>query len=236
MSFAVLMMGASLFTACSDDDDNKTPELKPVDVSEGMFVVGSGNTRSNIDGNLTYIDYANGTSTLNAFQKANGLTANGTANSKTIAKLNSGSVKSTSSGGGGSQYTTESLNWFKHPNTIPHHATFQVKDVKTGKIFNVKRWTGANHADCEPASAKDTAIMKSIYGHWSWKRRAILVKYNGHVYAASMNGNPHGTQTIKNNNFPGHFCIHFTGSKTHGSKKVDSAHQNCVKTALKHTW
>lgn len=80
LSFAVLMMGASLFTACSDDDDNKTPELKPVDVSEGMFVVGSGNTRSNIDGNLTYIDYANGTSTLNAFQKANGISLGKTAN------------------------------------------------------------------------------------------------------------------------------------------------------------
>lgn len=183
-------------------------------------------------------DYGNGTkSAVKAFQKANGLTANGIANSKTISKLNSSSAKKSSSGGGGSSGTgTESLNWFRHPDTIPHHATFKVKDIKTGKIFTVKRWTGTNHADCEPASASDTKIMKSIFGHWSWKRRAILVKYNGHVYAASMNGMPHGTQTIKNNNFSGHFCIHFSGSKTHGSKKVDSAHQSCVKTALKHSW
>ena len=72
--------------------------------------------------------------------------------------------------------------------------------------------------------------------YYSQSKRAVLVKYNGHVYAASMNGMHHGTQTIKNNNFAGHFCIHFTGSKTHGSKKVDSAHQSCIKTALKHTW
>ncbi|MBO6093504.1 MAG: peptidoglycan-binding protein, partial [Oscillospiraceae bacterium] len=150
---------------------------------------------------------------------------------------NSSSAQKASSGGGGSSgSSTETLNWFKHPDTIPHHATFKVKDIKTGKIFSVKRWTGVNHADCEPASASDTKIMKSIYGHWSWKRRPILVKYNGHVYAASMNGMPHGTQTIKDNNFNGHFCIHFNGSKTHGSKKVDSAHQSCVKTALKHEW
>ena len=181
-------------------------------------------------------DYGNGTKkAVKAFQKANGLKANGVANRKTIEKMNSKSGSS-GGGGGGSRYTTENLNWFKHPNTIPHHATFQVKDVKTGKIFDVKRWTGANHADCEPLTKSDTAIMKSIFGHWSWKRRAILVKYNGHVYAASMNGMPHGTQTIKNNNFNGHFCIHFSGSKTHGSKKVDSAHQSCVKTALKHEW
>ena len=78
--------------------------------------------------------------------------------------------------------------------------------------------------------------MKSIYGHWSWKRRPVLVKYNGHVYAASMNGMPHGTQTISGNNFDGHFCIHFYGSKTHGSKKVDAMHQNCEAEALKHSW
>ena len=51
-----------------------------------------------------------------------------------------------------------------------------------------------------------------------------------------MNGMPHGTQTIKDNNFDGHFCIHFYGSKTHGTKKVDEMHQNCVAEAMKHTW
>ena len=51
-----------------------------------------------------------------------------------------------------------------------------------------------------------------------------------------MNGMPHGTQTISGNNFDGHFCIHFYGSKTHGSKKVDAMHQNCVAEAMKHSW
>ena len=79
--------------------------------------------------------------------------------------------------------------------------------------------------------------MKSIYGgSWSWNRRPILVKYNGHVYAASMNGMPHGTTTITNNNFPGHFCIHFYGSKTHGTKRVDATHQNCVALAMHYSW
>lgn len=80
LSLAVLMMGTALFTACGDDDDDSAPQRKAVDVSEGLFIVGSGNTRSNIDGNLTYINYANGTSTLNAFQKANGISLGKTAN------------------------------------------------------------------------------------------------------------------------------------------------------------
>ena len=51
-----------------------------------------------------------------------------------------------------------------------------------------------------------------------------------------MNGMPHGNCSIKNNHFDGHFCIHFSGSMTHGSKKVDSAHQNAVKRAMRTSW
>jgi len=78
LSFAVLMMGAALFTACSNDDD--TPEQKKVDVSNGFFVVGSGNKKANIDGNVSYIDYATGAVTTNAFQAANGKSVGKTAN------------------------------------------------------------------------------------------------------------------------------------------------------------
>ncbi len=186
-------------------------------------------------------DYGNGTKTaVKNFQKRNGLKVTGEANKKTISKLNSGDAKkataSDAAGSSGSG-TTERLDWFHGGSSkIPKGATFKVKDIKTGKVFTCKRWSGYNHLDAEPLTASDTATMKSIYGHWSWKRRAVLVKYNGHVYAASMNGMPHGTGTISGNNFDGHFCIHFYKSKTHGSGKVDSMHQNCVATAMKHSW
>ena len=78
LSFAVLMMGTALFTACSNDDDE--PVIKPVDVSNGMFLVGSGNKKAGIDGHLSYIDYAKGTVTSNAFQLANGKSVGKTAN------------------------------------------------------------------------------------------------------------------------------------------------------------
>ena len=78
MSFAVLAMAMSLLTACSDDDD--TPSLRPVNVSNGMFLVGSGNKKAGIDGNVSYIDYAQKTSVANVFQKANGKSVGKTAN------------------------------------------------------------------------------------------------------------------------------------------------------------
>ena len=182
-------------------------------------------------------DYGNQTrNAVKAFQSRNGLSVTGTVNSSTLKKLNSGDAKKAASGSAGAG-STERLNWFKGgSNTIPKGATFKVKDVKTGKIFTCKRWSGYNHLDAEPLTRSDTNTMLNIFGHWSWKRRAILVKYNGHVYAASMNGMPHGTSTIGNNGFDGHFCIHFYGSKTHGSGKVDQEHQNCVATAMNYSW
>ena len=80
MSFAVLMMGAALLTACSSDDDKDTPHYVPFDISNGFFLVGSGNTRAGIDGNLSYIDYSSGTVKPDAFKAANGKSLGKTAN------------------------------------------------------------------------------------------------------------------------------------------------------------
>lgn len=70
LSMAVLVMGTALFTACSDSDDNKSEH--PVAVSNGFYVVCSGNTSSSIDGSLTYFDYTTTKATPNAFKAANG--------------------------------------------------------------------------------------------------------------------------------------------------------------------
>lgn len=134
---------------------------------------------------------------------------------------------------------TELLDWFDDnvARVIPKNARFTIKDVKTGKTFEAVRWSGGSHMDAEPRTKEDTAAFKAIYGgSWSWRRRPILIQYNGHVYAASMNGMPHGNSTIHGNNFDGVFCIHFQNSKTHGSDKVDPDHQNAVTQASKATW
>ena len=183
-------------------------------------------------------DFGNGTkNAVKEFQRRNGLSVTGSVNSKTLRTLNSSSAKKAASNSSKGAGSTERLDWFHGGSSkIPKGATFKVKDCKTGKIFTVKRWSGYNHIDAEPLTRSDTNTMLKIFGHWSWRRRPVLVKYNGHVYAASMNGMPHGTGTIKNNGFDGHFCIHFYGSKTHGTKRVDEAHQSCVATAMHYTW
>jgi hypothetical protein len=122
------------------------------------------------------------------------------------------------------------LDWEEVRQYFNKYSSATVVDLDTGLQFNVQRRGGSSHADVQPLTAEDTAVMKTIYdGKWSWKRRAvILVLENGMRIAGSMNGMPHGQGAIAGNKFQGHFCIHFRDSKTHGSRQVDLAHQMMV--------
>jgi peptidoglycan hydrolase-like protein with peptidoglycan-binding domain len=180
------------------------------------------------------IDSSYGQKTSDAvkrYQKAVGLEADGVAGFATIRKLFGKNAANFT-------YETEKLDWFNGgTHVIPKGATFTIKDISTGRTFSARRWSGVNHVDAEPVTAGDAATMKSISGgSYSWARRAVLVRYNGRVYAGSINTMPHGTKTISGNNFDGHFCLHFYKSKTHETGRVDGTHQNAVSRAMNASW
>jgi len=126
-----------------------------------------------------------------------------------------------------------SLDWFEVVDTFfEKYVTVRVIDVKTKKQYYVKRTGGYNHADVEPIDEANMKIFKSVYGGtWSWTRRPAWVEINGVFVAASINGMPHGYSLIDNGQ-GGHTCIHFLNSKTHGTKRVDEAHQSAIQEAL----
>jgi hypothetical protein len=118
----------------------------------------------------------------------------------------------------------EMPEWNKANQLLPKYSKFTVEDMETGKKFRVQRRAGSHHADVQPLTVKDTKIMKEIYGgKWSWKRRAIFIIYKKKRIAASMHGMPHGAGALQND-FPGHFCIHFYGSTTHRTNSMDLSH------------
>ena len=125
------------------------------------------------------------------------------------------------------------LDWFEVVNTFfEKYKTTRVIDVKTKKQYYVKRTGGYNHADVEPIDETNMKIFKSIYGGtYSWTRRPAWVEINGVFVAASINGMPHG-YTLIDNGQDGHTCIHFLNSKTHGTKRVDEAHQEAISQAF----
>ena len=122
-------------------------------------------------------------------------------------------------------FTVKILPWEKANEVLPNKSIFTILDVETGLHFTVQRRAGRNHADVQPLTYQDTKIMKTIYnGKWSWKRRSILIIIKDQLLAASMHGMPHGAGALKNG-FPGHFCVHFYGSTTHGSGNEDLSHK-----------
>lgn len=131
--------------------------------------------------------------------------------------------------------TVKEMDWWKSDiqKIFAKGTDATITDVRTGLTWREQRRGGTNHADVQPLTADDTAALKKAYGgKWSWNRRPIWVTINGQTYAASMNGMPHGGSSIKNNNFDGHHCIHFTNSRTHCSNKVCPNHQKAIKEAL----
>lgn len=130
--------------------------------------------------------------------------------------------------------TAQAMDWWKSDiqTIFARGTTATITDVATGIAWKEIRKGGTNHADVQPLTAADTAAMKAAVGKWSWDRRAIFVTIDGVNYAASMNCMPHGGGSIKNNNFDGHHCIHFTNSRGHSSNKVCSLHQAAIQKAL----
>ncbi|MBD3918621.1 hypothetical protein H8B09_07660 [Paenibacillus sp. PR3] len=123
------------------------------------------------------------------------------------------------------QYYGKLIDWSQARELAPRKGIFSITDIASGKSFRVQRRAGSDHADVQPLTKEDSRIMKEIYGgEWSWNRKAVLIHTNGHWIAASMNGMPHGGDGIPDNDFSGHFCVHFLGSTTHKSDEPDVAH------------
>ena len=90
--------------------------------------------------------------------------------------------------------TAKKMDWFKSgiARIFAKGVVATITDVDTGLAWHERRRGGANHADVEPCTAADTAVLRTVYGgKWSWDRRAIFVTIDGVNYAASMNGMPH---------------------------------------------
>ncbi|NGQ97296.1 LysM peptidoglycan-binding domain-containing protein [Brevibacillus sp. SYP-B805] len=127
----------------------------------------------------------------------------------------------------------EYLDWFEGAQYVfPINAVATVTDFQTGRQFRVKRTTGAFHSDTEPLTAADTAIIKEIWGgNFSWSVRPVIVEVNGRRLAASMSSMPHSIEYIVDNDFPGHFDIHFLNSLRHKDNQIDPAHQAAIRIA-----
>jgi hypothetical protein len=135
--------------------------------------------------------------------------------------------------------TVEMLEWREARNIMTLGTVATIVDVRTGATWEVASFSNGNHADVEPISHEDTAIMRAAFGgSWDWTPRPVLVLINGRTLAASINGMPHGGST-RTNGMNGHICLHFLGSSTHRSAPSHVRdHQDAVREAYNtaRTW
>ena len=129
----------------------------------------------------------------------------------------------------------ERVEWFSEGNKLVKRGGYAyIYDIDTGLTLRIKRKGGTNHMDVEPASKADTATLKKIAGGtFSWKSHAVVLIVKSRYIAAAINTMPHGDQTIKDNDFPGQFCVHTTGSKTHETNRDNPAHQASIERVMK---
>ena len=125
------------------------------------------------------------------------------------------------------------MDWFNGGSNVLKRGEYgTVYDIESNTFFNIKRMGGTNHADIEPATLEDTAKLYAICGgEYSWDSRAVILIAGGKFVACAMNTMPHGDETIYDNGYDGQCCLHMVNSRTHGSDKVNSAHQEAIREA-----
>ncbi len=187
-------------------------------------------------GYLGSADGVYGIKTFNAvvaFQRKNGLSADGVAGSKTQNKLysssaisatgsiiqtpvqlpSSGNSSGTSSGGFTAPMASEVryANWFSE---IRARAKLMpdvvIYDPDTGLHYNLHMFSFGKHADAEPPTAQDVETMNRIIGEDDWGPKYVWVIFSdGRVYIGSTHSKGHTVDHDSDNGLTGHICLHF---------------------------
>ena len=171
----------------------------------------------------SYYKVQNAKGTVTGYVKASCVSKKKVSSKKSVTKKSTNSWKS----------KVVKMDWFGDgKNVLKKGGYGYIYDIDSGIELRIKRMGGHNHADVEPATAADTAkLLRVAGGNFSWKSHAVILKAGGKYVACGINTEPHGDQTIHNNNYDGQFCLHMSGSITHGSSKENSSHQYSIDRA-----
>lgn len=190
---------------------------------------------------------------VKAFQKCNGLEADGVAGSSTLKLLYSGNAKKydaetagdtstlpdgVGSASGPSTSSVKLLHWFNEVKpSIRAGQTCTIFDPATNLQWKLRFYSLGRHADSEPLTATDTQIMFKAFGNKNtWTPKPVYVQLPSGVWTlATMHNVPHLSGSIKDNDFDGHLCVHFLRDMDECSKNdPDYGVQN--QNAIRKKW
>ena len=188
---------------------------------------------------------------LIAFQRANKLTPDGVAGSKTMEKLESSDAVAAKSNESPKETETKTptkvttdvaltpsadrvqyANWYTTTKAVCRKYPYAtIYDFQTGISWQAHIFSLGAHADYEPLSAADTSKMLKVFGGNTWNPRPVWVVFaDGSIYIATTHSSPHGVQHRTDNNFDGHTCLHFprTQEQVEAIGPYATSHQDTV--------
>ena len=233
-------------SAAKTTDSSKKGETGVTSASASSSAKSSQSTRS-VQTALKTLGFYSGTvdgesgrqtaAALKAFQRAYGLTADGKAGEQTETLLN----ELLQTGGTGASAACIAENgevilaeWYNAAKAlVPKYEALPCVDVATGERFVLRCFSKGSHADVEPLTKADTDMLYRINGkRWSWTPRAIWVYFGGKCYAAAINMQPHGPDTLPDNGMKGQICMHFYCSRQHNTGAENRNLQQAVLAAF----
>ena len=182
-------------------------------------------------GYLASADGIYGSKTVNAvaaFQRNNGLTADGVAGTMTLNRLcSSSAVPASGIAGLPSTNTNQTstntsfvapaasqvkyANWYNVIRPIARSMPdVVIYDPDSGLHFNLHMFSFGKHADSETPTAADTAILNQMVGVNTWTPKYVWVIFpDGQVYIGSIHSHGHEVDHTPGNDLEGHICLHF---------------------------
>lgn len=126
----------------------------------------------------------------------------------------------------------ERMEWAAVKSLLQQGSTYTLTDFNTGVTFQMTYAGGENHAEMECKTPDDTAVYKKTFGEaFNFSKRPMLISLSGKQIACSLQGEPHGDDSVSGNDMTGHACLFFYGSKSHVGNLVDVEHNSNVVTA-----
>ncbi len=169
---------------------------------------------------------------VKTFQKASGLDADGLAGKKTLTALEkkaaSGekiqvSTQTESSSGVATGEINDSISapsvgdiklmhWYDDVKPILRNKQkLLIYDPATKLSWTLQILSRGRHCDAEPLTRQDTNTMNKAFGNQvTWDPKKVYVRLpNGEWTIGTTHNHAHDANTIKDNGFNGHLCVHF---------------------------
>ncbi|MDO5110748.1 MAG: peptidoglycan-binding domain-containing protein [Clostridia bacterium] len=124
------------------------------------------------------------------------------------------------------------VSWNEVKGLLSEGSQYTFTDFNTGSTFAMTLVSVDAHAEMECATALDTQTFLTCFGGaFNYSKRPVVMHVGDRLIAASMQGQPHGQDTVPANDMSGNVCVYFSESLSHVGALPDVEHMNQVRKA-----